>query len=249
MSLFSYEQIRAMKPGEFRVYNYVAAHLDTAPDMNIRQLAKEAGVSAATVLRFCEKAGCNGYTELKYRIRQEHNRQSRTGRYDAVPAVQYIENSAADGTFAKKMARAAKICADADQIILSGDREGQTLTQYGAYLFCSIGKAAFPAQHGYGTICPGGNIRIAVLILSASGNSQDAVSLMHSYKKADASLISFTNTEQCPAARMADVNFSVYMPEICRASEAGNTELISQIPAVYLLETLTAEIQKYLKSC
>ena len=60
-----------MKPGEFKVYNYITSHMEEIPKMNIRQLAEAAGVSTTTVLRLCEKAGCEGYTELKYRIRQE----------------------------------------------------------------------------------------------------------------------------------------------------------------------------------
>ena len=66
MALFSYEQIKGMNPGEFRVYNFVASHLNKAHEMNIRQLAGAVGVSTTTVLRFCEKVGCSGYTELKY---------------------------------------------------------------------------------------------------------------------------------------------------------------------------------------
>ena len=77
MSLFDPEQIRQMKPGEFKVYNYITLHMEEIPKMNIRQLADAAGVSTTTVLRLCEKAGCEGYTELKYRIRKElgHRRE------------------------------------------------------------------------------------------------------------------------------------------------------------------------------
>ncbi|MCI8939322.1 MAG: MurR/RpiR family transcriptional regulator [Dorea sp.] len=247
MSLFSYEQIQEMNPGEFRVYNYVVSHLDDAPKMKIRQLAEEAGVSTTTVLRFCEKAGCGGYTEFKYRIRQELGRQNRTGRYDVIPAVQYIENSVKDQIFAGKLEQAAKICADADQIVLSGDREKGTLNRYGAYLFDSVGKAAFVAENGYGRVCPGGQMKSAVLILSTWGNSESMVSMLNGYKQAGATLISLTNMEQCPAARMSDINFSCYMPEIWGISKAGSPGIVSQIPTVYLLETLAAEIQKYLK--
>ena len=246
MSLFSYEQIQGMNPGEFRVYNYVVSHLEAAQEMNIRRLAAEAGVSTTTVLRFCEKAGCGGYTELKFRIRKELVAKSREGRYDTVPAIQYIENSAKDGGFAGRIGQAAKICAGADQIILFGDREGGVLNQYGAYLFNSAGKAAFLAENGYGTVCPGGGTNSAVLVLSVLGSGGELVSLMNSYKKAGASLISVTNTGQCLAARMSDINFSCYMPEIFGLLKTGSTGFVSQLPTVYLLELLTAEMQKYL---
>ncbi len=68
---------------------------------------------------------------------------------------------------------------------------------------------------------------------------------MNTYKKAGAPLVTITNTEHCPAAQMSDVNFSCYMPEIFGISRRGPSELVSQIPVVYLLETLTTEIQKF----
>ena len=88
MSLFEHEQIRQMKPGEFKVYNYITSHMEEIPKMNIRQLAEATGVSTTTVLRLCEKAGCEGYTELKYRVRQELGRRKKACVYDPVPAMQ-----------------------------------------------------------------------------------------------------------------------------------------------------------------
>ena len=93
MPVFSYEQLRKMNLGEFRVYNFMVSHLEMVPEMNIRQIAGGAGVSATTVLRFCEKAGCSGYTELKYRVRQELDRSDRKGSFDADPAIQYMKNA------------------------------------------------------------------------------------------------------------------------------------------------------------
>ncbi len=186
MAVFSYEQLRNMNPGEFRVYNFIVSHLDAVPDMNIRQIAAGAKVSTTTVLRFCEKSGCSGYTELKYRIRQELNGQVPAGRFDTAPAVQYMETSAKDSVFTDKMAQAAKLCADAGQIILSGDRESKPLIRYGAYLFSCAGKAAFPAEDGWGIVCPKGETRHALLILSPWGSGQDLIALVNTYKKAGA---------------------------------------------------------------
>ena len=116
MPVFSYEQLKKLNPGEFRVYNFIVSHLDSVPEMNIRQIAEGVGVSTTTVLRFCEKAGCSGYTELKYRIRQELDTPDRNGKFDIDPAIQYMKTSIKDEIFADKMAQAAKVCVDAGQI-------------------------------------------------------------------------------------------------------------------------------------
>ena len=241
MSLFEHEQIRRMKPGEFRVYNYITSHMEEIPKMNIRQLSERTGVSTTTVLRLCRKAGCEGYTELKYRIRQELEHRRKAFGYDAVPALQFIRNSERDEEFIRCMDRAARICSEAGVIVLCGDAGSGTLSRYGACLLDGAGKAAFCADAGAEMSCPGSGGGNVLLVLSASGEAADTVTRIDRYKAAGASVISITNTGQCTAARMSDINFACYMPETSGA--AAGVSRTSQIPAVYILERLAAAVR------
>ena len=245
MSLFEYEQIRGMRPGEFRVYNFIVSHMDRIPEMKIRQISEACGVSTTTVLRFCEKAGCEGFTELKYRIRRELSEDKRPAGFDSAPALQFIKSAEYDPEFSEKTVLAAEMCSRAAQIILYGDGGSSTLTRYGAYLFNSMGKSAFPAEQAYGTVCPGTDIKSTLLVLSVEGEKAETVSMINRYKSSGAFVISITNTEHCPAAEMSDINFSCYMPDM--DSGAGRERKISQIPAVYILEVLTAGVQRRLR--
>ena len=245
MSLFEYEQIRGMRPGEFRVYNFIVSHMDRIPEMKIRQISEACGVSTTTVLRFCEKAGCEGFTELKYRIRRELSEDKRSAGFDSDPALQFIKNAEYDPEFSEKTVLAAEMCSRAAQIILCGDGGSSTLTRYGAYLFNSMGKSAFPAEQAYGTVCPGTDIKSTLIVLSIEGEKVETVSMINRYKSSGAFVISITNTEHCPAAEMSDINFSCYMPDM--DSGAGRERKISQIPAVYILEVLTAGVQRRLR--
>ena len=245
MSLFEYEQIRGMRPGEFRVYNFIVSHMDRIPEMKIRQISEACGVSTTTVLRFCEKAGCEGFTELKYRIRRELSEDKRPAGFDSDPALQFIKNAEYDPEFSEKTVLAAEMCSRAAQIILCGDGGSSTLTRYGAYLFNSMGKSAFPAEQAYGTVCPGTDIKSMLLVLSVEGEKVETVSMINRYKSSGAFVISITNTEHCPAAEMSDINFSCYMPDM--DSGAGCERKISQIPAVYILEVLAAGVQRRLR--
>lgn len=245
MSLFEYEQIRGMRPGEFRVYNFIVSHMDRIPEMKIRQISEACGVSTTTVLRFCEKAGCEGFTELKYRIRRELSEDKRPAGFDSAPALQFIKSAEYDPEFSEKTVLAAEMCSRAAQIILCGDGGSSTLTRYGAYLFNSMGKSAFPAEQAYGTVCPGTDIKSTLLVLSVEGEKAETVSMINRYKSSGAFVISITNTEHCPAAEMSDINFSCYMPDM--DSGAGRERKISQIPAVYILEVLAAGVQRRLR--
>ena len=51
------------------VYTYVSKHKNQVMYMTIRELAEAAGVSTTTVLRFCKKMGCDGYSEFRIRFK------------------------------------------------------------------------------------------------------------------------------------------------------------------------------------
>lgn len=247
MALFNYRQLREMKPGEFKVYNYIISHMEDISEMNIRQLAEAAGVSTTTVLRFCEKAGCEGYTEMKYRIRREMEGQKRETSFDVVPAVQFVRESERDREFLMKMKAAAELCANAGQIILCGDGGCGMLAGYGTYLMNGSGRSAFLAEGGAVDVNPVKGIMSVLIVLSGSGENGGTLARINRYKSAGSAVVSITNTGQCPAARMSDVNFPCYMPEVYRGKDGGG-EIVSQIPAVYILEALVAAVQDR-KSC
>lgn len=240
MSFFSYDMLKNLKPGEFAVYNFIISHMEKIPSMNIRELAEITGVSTTTVLRFCEKAGCEGYTEFKYRIKCRMSEPEGRNNYDSAPALQFIKNAERDELFQDKLGEVAELIAQSGQVIFSGDGEGRSLAQYGIYLFNSVGKAAFRCEKENGTVCPEKEIKSMLFILSVSGEDEEMVFLLNQYKESGAFVISITNTEQCLIAKMSDINFSCYMPE----TYGKNTGSVrsSQLPVIYILESLSAII-------
>lgn len=62
--MFTHKAIAALNALELMVYNYVSKHKNQVMYMTIRELAEAAGVSTTTVLRFCKKMGCDGYSNF-----------------------------------------------------------------------------------------------------------------------------------------------------------------------------------------
>lgn len=54
---------------EMLVYNYVMEHRHEVQYMTIRELAEAVHVSTSTVVRFCKKAGCDGYSEFRVQFK------------------------------------------------------------------------------------------------------------------------------------------------------------------------------------
>lgn len=67
---FTYAQVSGLNETEAYVYNYVMQNKNQVLEESIRDLANHVHVSTATVIRFCKKLGCSGFTELKYKLRE-----------------------------------------------------------------------------------------------------------------------------------------------------------------------------------
>lgn len=63
--IFTYQQIVELNDTETNIYQYVIKNTDAVLKMKVRDLANATFVSTATIVRFCQKLGCEGFTEFK----------------------------------------------------------------------------------------------------------------------------------------------------------------------------------------
>ena len=63
--MFSYEVIQSLNNLELSLYEYIMKNNKKVIYMRIRELADEAHVSTTTILRFCKKLNCEGFSEYK----------------------------------------------------------------------------------------------------------------------------------------------------------------------------------------
>src|SRR5699024_11488415 len=69
--MFTQEEIASFNELETSLYNYIAGNMDKVAYMRIRELADATHVSTTTILRFCRKVGCEGFSEFKVRIKMQ----------------------------------------------------------------------------------------------------------------------------------------------------------------------------------
>ncbi len=65
--------LNSLKPAERRVAEYVIKNSGEVIHQSIIKLAKNAGVSEATVVKFCQRIGYSGYQELKIVLAQGYD--------------------------------------------------------------------------------------------------------------------------------------------------------------------------------
>lgn len=64
-------KMKALTGSEKKVADYVLNNYMKVLDCTVTELAEKAGVSDATVVRFCRSAGYKGYQELKINLAQD----------------------------------------------------------------------------------------------------------------------------------------------------------------------------------
>ena len=77
-----------------------------------------------------------------------------------------------------------------------------------------------------------------MIALSVSGKTQEVIRHATNYRAVGAKVISITNTAGCPLAALSDININYYMPMFYAPASMGPQNLTTQLPVVYLLESI-----------
>ena len=243
--MFSYKQIQSLNELEMEVYNYVILHLDEVATMKIRDLADQAHVSTTTIMRFCNKLDCNGYSEFKVKIKLMHKEKKKSDFFETPQLMQEFFKRAQTKEFDILLDHAADLIMSTHKILFYGIGSSGILGKYGARFFSNIGKYSqyledpfypFPQKYYEGAV---------LIVLSVQGEQRTVIDQICGYKSQHAKVISITNMETSTVAKMADLNISYYMP----LNIVGkNYNITAQVPVVYILETIGRKLQLRLKN-
>ena len=237
--LFSYEKLQTLNEIETAIYNYVIKHEAAVETMPIRELAKHAHVSTASVLRFAEKMGYDGYAELRFALKQDRKAKAaefQATSYDSsVPLADFF-NKVNSADFNKLIDEALAIVQKAPLVMFFGLGSGNSLAQYGARFWSNAGKIALPVFDPFqpfpqSSPLPAGTV---VVVLSVSGETTEVIDFVNRVRPEDVKIIAVTNSGASTLAKLADLTIAYFMPEIKHAS----LNLTMQVPVVYLIELI-----------
>lgn len=118
--MFSEEMICSLNDLELEVYKYVVRNTDKVCYMRIREFADAAHVSTSTILRFCKKAGCDGYAEFKIRLRQHLEQAKQPPVKDDVSEVIDFLKKTCSAEFEQKLDMLTRVIFQARHIFFVG---------------------------------------------------------------------------------------------------------------------------------
>ena len=149
---FTYSQVESLNETETYVYNYVVKNTKKVLNESIRELANDTHVSTATVMRFCKKMGCEGFTELKYRLKENVEVQE-TKEDDVNDQFHSFIERVQSSDYLESIHRAATIIKQSDSILTFGIGSNSDFAKYTSRLLSHVGYycygvdgAAYPVQ-------------------------------------------------------------------------------------------------------
>lgn len=236
--MFSNEMIASFNELETSLYNYIIQNSDKVAYMRIRELADETHVSTATILRFCRKVNCEGFSEFKVKLKMHQEEKKKTMiKSPQHSLVEFFERTL-KGELEEKIKKAATIVSQAENVIFIGIGSSGILAEYGARYFSSLGKFSMYIKDPHFPIHSKLRTNSVIIALSVSGETNFTITHLHQLKQEGSKIISITNNKLSTVAKISDLNISYYVTE--EFIEEAN--ITTQVPVVYILEALAREI-------
>lgn len=243
MTMFTHSAVASLKNLEMMVYNFVVKNRDKVMYMTIRELADAAGVSTTTVLRFCRKLNCEGYSEFRVRFKlyleQNEPQQANFGASEIISFFRSVNNDEFDAL----LEEAVDIILESERIIFVGAGTSGALAKYGARFFSNVGKFSNHIDDPYFPVTNDMAKNALAIVLSVSGETEEILRFASQFSLHRCKVLSVTSHENSSLAKLADFNLSWHVPQ---TRIAGVYDITTQIPVIYILETLGRKLAKKL---
>lgn len=118
--MFSSSEIKKFNNVEMLIYNYILQNSKQIPYMTIRELADSVHVSTSTIMRFCKKLNCDGYSEFKVQFKMYMEKNKEIKPVDDISEIMNYFNSANTSEYKKNLDEIATVIREGNHIIFGG---------------------------------------------------------------------------------------------------------------------------------
>ncbi|CCF08287.1 transcriptional regulator, RpiR family [Pantoea ananatis LMG 5342] len=140
--MFSHHDLATLNDLEMQVYQYIIKHRDSVSYMTIRELAEQAAVSTTTVLRFCRKMQCEGWSEFRIRLRLAREQTAPALPVSGIADMLSFFKSINNDEFEQVIHRAVGMINQAERVFFIGVGTSGSLGKYGARFFQTWANSA-----------------------------------------------------------------------------------------------------------
>lgn len=224
---------------EYDIYKYISLNIEKVCYMRIRELASATHTSTSTILRFCKKFSCDGFSDFKFRLKLYFKKMKSfnpTKNDDSILLNFFYLVS--NGMIEPQIKRAAELLKDKSLILFLGVGSSNIIAEYGVLYFSSIHKMAFriedPLNHPISYFPKKLSEKIGIIVLSVSGETREIIEYLTHINLSNSVIVSVTNSNNSTVAKISDVNISYYI----ETEYMHNADITSQVPALYIVEKI-----------
>lgn len=241
--MFSYNKIQNLNELELSLYNYIMKNSEKIIYMRIRELANEAHVSTTTILRFCKKLDCEGFSEFKLKFKMYIEEGSKRELADNTFMIIDFLKKAQTPDYSQKIDRVCEEINKADNVVFIGIGFSGILAKYSARYFSAIGINAIYIDDPFYPIHIKSVEKFVAISFSVSGETPTVIDHMNGIKRRGGTIISITNNEDSTLAKISDINIGYYVQQ----EKVEDKDITTQIPALYIIETIGRRLYRNFK--
>ncbi|WP_067842705.1 MurR/RpiR family transcriptional regulator [Amphibacillus sediminis] len=238
--MFTSEVIASFNELETSIYNYICQNSEKVAYMRIRELADATHVSTATILRFCRKLNCDGFSEFKTKLKMELKQDKKSRIKSSQHAMLEFFERTLSTERDQQIRKAAELVSAADTVIFIGNGSSGILAEYGARYFSSLGKFSTYIKDFSYPIHSKLRYNSVTIALSVSGENPFTVSQLNKLKQEGSKVISITNNKLSTIAKISDLNISYYITE----EFYQQSNITTQVPVVFIIESIARELHQ-----
>jgi Transcriptional regulators len=239
--IFTYQQIAQLNDTETSIYQYIINHMESVLKMSVRDLANETYVSTATIVRFCQKMGCDGFVDFKAQLKLFHEGSTPPVVDDEIDVLLDFFNYTKGETFKKSIQRFVEHIQEASTICFIGIGSSGTLGEFAARYFSNIGYFSWSISDPYYPPLITHNDNHLLIVLSESGETREVIDQIRVYQSKNTKILTITNKPGSTIDRMADGSIYYFVQDVVLPQTYN---ISSQVPVLYIIERLTRELQR-----
>lgn len=244
MKLFTKEQIQEFSELDYSIFNFVVTNASKISYMTIRELAQEAHVSTASITRFCQKVGCDGYSEFKVKFKMQIESTKKMSFSNDITSIETFISRMKDENYEQEIIDVAHCLESAKTLIFMGTGNSGVLANYASRFFSSTGKFALAVENPMFEVNIENPKDAVIVILSVEGEEANTIENLTKLKARGVRIVSITNSRKSTLAKLSDFNLAYYVQREVNKnfSFPSKIDVTTQVPVMILIETLAKEV-------
>ena len=224
------EIYESLTESEKRVFSYIYSNQAQTARMNIQAVANAAAVSKTVVINTCQKLGFEGFSDLKYHLKNQTSSENNHSPVSPSQLQSQIIDQVKRTISLANMdifQKAARCIVEAKTTYIVGRGTSKAVASYLEHMFLILGIKCINLQdyNLISTVVEHIDVNEALIVVSLSGETSKALEVARIAKARNAAVISVTGFSMNTLSRIADIQLYCAADHVNTKSSDTNSRI------------------------